>query len=137
MRPEQIISLYAERWNIEVFFEGIRACMGFETQRGWTNRTIGRTTPCLFGVFSLVVLLAARRFPEELPIRQTAWYIKEQATFRDVLAAIREHLWTNGIAGEDPESVWNNTVTSPFSDDYRLIPTYMFTAMQDMACYAA
>ena len=41
--PEQIATCYAQRWNIEVFFEEVRACLGFETQRGWSNRTIGRT----------------------------------------------------------------------------------------------
>jgi hypothetical protein len=137
MKPEEILSLYADRWNIEVFFEEVRACMGYETQRGWTNRTIGRTTPCLFGVFSLVVLLAKRLFPNELPIRQAAWYTKKHATFRDVLAAVREHLWENGFAGFEHKITQNNKGESPFDAEYRLIPAHLFVAMQEMACYAA
>ncbi len=137
MKPEEIVALYAERWNIEVFFEGVRACLGFETQRGWTNRTIGRATPCLLGIFSIVVILAKRLCPEGLPVRQAAWYVKEQATFRDALCAVREHRWTSGFGFPDPKSVRHNTVESPFHADYRLIPAYLFTAMQEMACYAA
>jgi hypothetical protein len=137
MTPEQIVLLYAERWNIEVFFEEVRACMGFETQRGWSNRTIGRSTPCLFGIFTLVVILAKRLFPEGLPIRQAAWYPKEQATFRDVLCAVREHLWTSGFAIPDPKSTSHNTGGSSIYTDHRLIPAYLFAAMQEMACYAA
>jgi hypothetical protein len=131
--PDQIVACYAQRWNIEVFFEEVRACLGFETQRGWCKSTIGRTTPCLFGVFSLVVVLAKRLFPQELPIRQTAWYAKEEATFRDALSAVREHLWQHNIMPERQ----NNRAISLKTPDMCLIPTAIFTAMREIACYAA
>ena len=138
---EQILASYAERWSIEVFFEEVRACLGFETQRGWSNRTIGRTTPCLFGVFSLVVVQTRRLYPTGLPIRQAAWYVKEEATFRDVLCAVREHLWQhrlrdggqqNGEAGAS-----ENTTGSSKRDDLCAIPRSVLTALQEIACYAA
>lgn len=91
--PEQILAWYTLRWNIEVTFEEMRACMGLQTQRHWATRAIGRGTPCLFAVFTIVVLLAKRLYPDGLPVQQSAWYAKEQATYRDVLAAVREHLW--------------------------------------------
>jgi hypothetical protein len=131
-QPDHIVACYAERWNIEVFFEEVRACMGFETQRGWCSSTIGRTTPCLFGVFSFVVVLAKRLFPQELPIRQTAWYTKEDASFRDALSAVREHLWQHNIMPERQ----NNKAWSLKSTDMRLIPAPIFAAMQEIACYA-
>jgi hypothetical protein len=131
--PAQIVASYAERWNIEVFFEEVRACMGFETQRGWCESTIGRTTPCLFGIFSLVVVMAKRLFPQELPIRQTAWYTKDDATFRDALSAVREHLWQHNIMPQRQ----NNRTGSPKTTDMCLIPTAIFTAMREIACYAA
>jgi len=90
---EQIIAWYVSRWNLEVTFEELRAFLGFETQRGWADRTIERTTPCLFGIFSLVTLMAKLLHPTDLPVRQTAWYPKEDATFSDALAAVRLHLW--------------------------------------------
>jgi len=129
---ESIIASYADRWNIEVFFEEVRACLGFETQRGWTNRTIGRTTPCLFGAFSLIVVLAHRLHPVSLPIRQCAWYTKDEATFRDALSAVRSHLWTANQSPRDSK----NRLVSPNFHDMTQIQTSVLATLQDMACYA-
>ena len=136
MSAEKIVGLYAERWNIEVLFEEIRACLGFETQRGWSKSTIGRTTPCLFGIFSLVVRLAKRLFPETLPIRQSAWYSKEEATFRDVIGAVREHLWTSSCLTKVIQNPQNNITTSPIDNDYCLIPASFLAALREVAYYA-
>lgn len=38
----------------------MRAHLGVETQRQWSHTAIARTTPCLFALFSIVTLLAAR-----------------------------------------------------------------------------
>ena len=115
-----------------MFFEEVRACLGFETQRGWTRWTIGRTTPCLFGVFSLVVLLAKDLHPEELPVRQAAWYTKEEATFRDVLSAVKKHLWEHNL----PQSWQGNRIASAKTPDMYLISHQLFHAMREIACYA-
>lgn len=88
-----IVDAYVGRWNPEVTFEELRAQLGFETQRGWCDRTIERTTPSLFSTFSLVVLMAHVRHPVHLPLRQTAWYPKDEATLSDALAAVRRDLW--------------------------------------------
>lgn len=82
---KQIILWFVARWNIEVSFEELRAHLSFETQREWSDKTIERTTPCLFGIFSLVVLMTKVLHPETLPIRQLCWYPKEEATFIDAL----------------------------------------------------
>ena len=94
--PQQIIEWFLPRWNIEVTFEELRAHLGVETQRQWSDRAIARTTPCLFGLFSLVTLLALRLVADgEIPVAQTAWYRKDQATFSDVIAFVRRHLWAS------------------------------------------
>jgi hypothetical protein len=122
----QIIAWFIARWNIEVTFEEVRAFLGFETQRQWSTRAIERTTPCLFGIFSLVVLMAKVRYPERLPIRQIAWYKKEDATFSDVLAAIRRDLW----GGTDYRR-------SPDDPDLLLFPSDLAVSLMEMACYSA
>lgn len=103
----QIIAWYVPRWSIEVTFAEARAHLGFETQRQWSTPAIARTTPCLLGLFSVVVLMAKVLYPEQLPIRQTAWYVKEEATFADALAAVRTHLratwnWPGSVPEADP-----------------------------------
>lgn len=113
------------RWNIEVTFEELRAFLGFETQRQWSDRAIERTTPGLFGIFSLVTLMAKVLYPTELPVRQTSWYIKNEATFSDALAAVRRHLWSR-----------LNYERSPQNPDLFLIPQAAFFSLMDSACYS-
>src|SRR5438034_2394227 len=100
----EIVQRYLTRWNIEVTFAELRAHLGFETQRHWATRAIGRVTPCLFGLFSLVVLLAKQLHPERLPRREMGWYQKEEATFSDALAAVRRQLWNPEGVNSAPET---------------------------------
>jgi hypothetical protein len=120
----EIVQRYLARWNIEVTFAELRAHLGFETQRHWSPRAIGRVTPCLFGLFSLVVLLAKRLYPERLPGRETSWYRKEEATFSDALAAVRRQLWS-------PESMQSASET-----ERCLIPRALLTGLQHVASYS-
>jgi len=109
-----------------VTFEDLRAHLGFETQRQWSDRAIERTTPCLFGVFSLVVIMAKLLYPQGLPIRQAEWYPKDEAAFSDVLAAVRRHLWEGA-----------NNCYSLNSDEMILIPRSALFSLLDVACYTA
>lgn len=91
---EQIIELFVERWSIEVTFEEVRAHVGVETQRQWSDGAIARTTPALMGMFSLVCLMAnALLEGAELEKGEAAWYRKENGTFSDVLTLVRKKLW--------------------------------------------
>src|SRR6266496_2265610 len=82
------------RWPIEVTFEESRVHLGVETQRQWSDLAIERSTPCLFGLYSLVVLLGLVLHPNgAIPVRQTAWYPKTQATFSYILATVRWPVW--------------------------------------------
>jgi hypothetical protein len=58
--PLQIIRWFILRWQIEVTFQEVRAHLGVETQRQWSDQAITRTTPCLLALFSIVTLLAAQ-----------------------------------------------------------------------------
>jgi hypothetical protein len=121
----QIMAWVIARWNIEVTFEEIRAHLGFETQRQWSDRAIERTSPCLLGLFSLVVLMAQTLHPETLPPQQTAWYAKSEATFSDALAAVRRDLWSR-----------MNYDTSSRDDNLTLIPQPMLRSLLNIACYS-
>jgi len=95
-RAEQIIEWFVMRWSVEVTFEEAREHLGLETQRQWSDLAIARTTPCLLGLFSLVVLLVHRLQPDwKIPILTTAWYKKTEATFSDCLVLVRKHLWNS------------------------------------------
>ena len=91
---EQIVNDFMKRWSLEVTFEEGRAYLGIETQRQWSDRAIERSTPLLFGLYSLVILFGRALHPDgHIPVAQAAWYRKQTATFHDVLALIRRHLW--------------------------------------------
>ncbi len=91
--PEQIIAWFILRWRLEVTFQEVRAHLGVETQRQWSDLAIARTTPALFGLFSLVTLAAHELYQEQVfwP-RRDAWYCKTLPTFSDALATLRESL---------------------------------------------
>jgi hypothetical protein len=92
--PETIVEWFVLRWNVEVTFEEGRRHLGLETQRQWSDKAIARTTPALLGLFSLVCLMAYRLLDVmQLPLQSTAWYLKQEATFSDVLAFVRRAIW--------------------------------------------
>ena len=100
---EQIICDEISRWSLEVTFEEGRAHLGIETQRQWSDRAIERSTPLLFGLYSLVTLFGRALHPKgHIPVAQTAWYRKHTATFLDVLALVRQHLWGYGTFPTSP-----------------------------------
>jgi hypothetical protein len=122
---EQIVGWYIDRRAIEVTFEEVRAHLGVETQRQWSSRAVGRTTPCLLGLFSLVMLVAPRLHAGALPVRAAAWHLKADPTFSDVLAAVRRHLW---MARNRP---------SLAADGPGRFPNHLVDTLIEAACYAA
>jgi hypothetical protein len=127
LRPEQILSWFVLRWQMETTFEEVRAHLGVETQRQWNDLAIARTTPVLLGLFSLVTLLADRQYArEEIEVRQAAWYIKERATFSDALASVRRQLWPSAVSAMLP----------PESEVQKL-PLLLLERFADTLCYAA
>lgn len=112
--PPTLIRNFVVRWSLEVTFEESRAHLGIETQRQWSDLAIERTTPALFGLFSLVVLMAnSLRCQQELPFEQTAWYRKEYATFHDLLRFVRRHIWQHRLfqTGVHLPDIWKISPT--------------------------
>ncbi len=59
---------------MEVTFHEVRAHLGVETQRQWSDLAILRTTPALLALFSLVTIFAHQLLQgQPLPVRQAAW----------------------------------------------------------------
>ena len=56
--PTQILEWFVLRWQLEVTFQEVRAHLGVETQRQWSDLAIARTTPILMGLFSWTTLAA-------------------------------------------------------------------------------
>jgi len=112
---------------IEVTFHEVRAHLGVETQRQWSDLAILRTTPALLALFSLVTIFAHQLLGEQpFPIRQAAWYSKALPTFSDTLAFVRQHLWPSAFFS-----------VSSREDDTVQIPRALFDRFVDTLAFAA
>jgi DDE superfamily endonuclease len=125
--PAQILAWFVRRWTMEVTLEETRAHLGIETQRQWSDWAIGRTTPALFGLYSLVTLLAHSLPPAQTRlVRTAAWYAKPRPTFSDALAVVRRELWSHYYFSR-----------SRTKSEVVEIPRSLLERLTDTVCYAA
>jgi DDE superfamily endonuclease len=128
--PKKILRWFVTRWQLEVTFQEMRRHLGFETQRQWSDMAIGRTTPALLGLFSLVALFAHQRIREAAGVfrRQAAWYHKRHPTFSDALALVRKELWA-----QEQQTFYG----SPWEADTIKVPRVFMERLTEAVCYAA
>ena len=126
--PTQILEWFVLRWQLETTFQEVRAHLGMETQRQWSDLAIARTTPILLGLFSWTTL-AAHALQKHHPITQrtAAWYDKSSPTFVDAIALVRRHLW---LASE-------GFSLSAAASDVQELPASLYRRMVDSLAYAA
>lgn len=90
LSEEQIVETYAMRWSQEVTHREAREYLGVEAQRQWSDLAIERSTPLLFGIYSLTFLLGHQLYEQDsVSLSQTSWYRKEEPAFSDLLNAVR------------------------------------------------
>jgi hypothetical protein len=125
--PLQIADWFIQRWQVELTFEEVRAHLGVETQRQWSDKAIARTTPALLGLFSWITL-AAHVLQDQLalPVRQAAWYSKVLPTFSDAIAFVRSYLWPRSHIFR----------LSPIEPDIVKLPRSLAVRLVDTLCYA-
>ncbi len=128
-KPERIISWFVRRWQMEVTFQEVRQRLGFETQRHWSEKAVGRTTPVVLSLFSVVTLLAHRSMAKSTPaaVRGAAWYDKRHPTFTDALALVRKELWAR-------EATFSGSAAET---DTVKVPREFMERLTDAVCYAA
>jgi hypothetical protein len=93
----QVIETYTGRWSLETTFQEMRSYLGLETTCGWTEPTVLRVAPCLFGLYTVVAALYV-----QLPARRrlaglVAWLGKDSVTFSDALTTVRQWLWVEWV----------------------------------------
>ncbi len=126
--PIRIVEWFALRWRIEVTFQEVRAHLGVETQRQWSDLAIARTTPALLALFSWITLAAELlRREGSVPTRSAAWYAKSEPTFSDAIALARHHMWR---ASE-------TFCVSKRKPDIVKVPALLFNRLIESLTYAA
>jgi hypothetical protein len=124
---QAILEWFILRWQMEVTFHEVRAHLGVETQRQWSDLAILRTTPALLALFSLVTVFAHQLLQgQPLPVRQATWYTKALPTFSDTLAFVRQHLWPVTLS-----------YMSPAKPDMIEIPRALFERLTQTLAFAA
>jgi hypothetical protein len=126
-KPEQILSWFALRWQMETTFQEARRHLGVEMQRQWSDMAIRRTTPALLSLFSLVTLFAHNRMEQSMQtVRRAAWYRKPSPTFSDALALVRKELWAH--------LTFQRSLREP---DTVKVPRAFVEHLTETLCYAA
>jgi hypothetical protein len=126
-KPQDILAWFVSRWQVEVTFEEVRAHLGVETQRQWSDKAILRTTPALLALFSIVTLWTHDLTKSRaLKPRITAWYPKSVLTFSDAIAAVRREIWHHQIS----------SMSRPRRDSIE-IPRHIWRRVENALAYAA
>jgi hypothetical protein len=124
---EQMLTWFVRRWTIEVTLEEARAHLGMETQRQWNARAMGRVTPALLSLYSIITLTAYLLIEKGATCgRSTAWYGKTRPTFSDAIALVRRHLWEH-----------LHFSMSPQETDMIKVPRALLERFTEALCYAA
>jgi hypothetical protein len=128
-KPEQIISWFVRRWQMESTFQEVRQRLGFETHRHWSELAVRRTAPALLGLFSIVTLFAHKYMTKKgaNAVRGAAWYEKQRPTFSDTLALVRKELWAR-------EATFCGSLAE--SDTVK-VPRALIERLTDVVCYTA
>jgi len=123
----QIVEWFVLRWTVEVTLHEVRAHLGVETQRQWSDLAILRSTPALLGLFSLVPIFAQQLLDgQTFRVGQAACYSKGLPTFSDTLAFVRQHLWPSACFSVSSSE--GDTVQIPRALFDRLVETLAFAA---------
>ena len=93
MKPQQMVECYTQRWSIETTFQECREYLKLESPKGYGQQTVLRFTPCLFGLYTVVVLLYLQ-LPRSSSTRSVVfWKGKSTVTFSDMMTCVRRALW--------------------------------------------
>jgi hypothetical protein len=93
MKPQQMVACYTPRGSIETTFQECREYLKLESTKGYGKHPVLRFTPCLFGLYTMVVLLYLQLPSSSNTLRAICWRGKSMVTFSDRLTGVRRALW--------------------------------------------
>jgi hypothetical protein len=93
LSPQPIVEGYTPRWSLETTCQECRAYLKWASTKCYRQQTVLRLIPCVFGLYTLVVVLY-------LPLPQSlqapgvvCWRGKSTVTFSDRLSCVRWTVW--------------------------------------------
>jgi hypothetical protein len=124
--PKSIVEGYTGRWSQETTFQEMRPSLGLETTRGWSQSTVLRVVPCLFGLYSVVALCYARLRSRGRATARVDWPGKQGTTFSDAITTVRRWLWSDWVFAHHGQG-------QPFSKPPRGLRETLFSALAPAA----
>jgi hypothetical protein len=115
LRPAEIVTSYARRWSIECTFQECRAHLRSATTRGWCRRTVLRSSPCLFGLYSVVAILY-HALPASKRSGSVRWPGKSGVTSSDAVCSVRLWLWSEWVFPRAGERAGLTKLPGPLRD---------------------
>ena len=93
MKPQQMVERDTPRWSIATTFQECREHLKRESTKSDGHQTVLRFTLCVFGLYTMVVLLYLQ-LPYPLnSLSPGFWRGKSTVTFADMIVCVRRALW--------------------------------------------
>jgi hypothetical protein len=116
MTPQQIVACDTPRWSIETTFQECREDLKLESTKGDGQPTVLRCTPCVFGLYTLVVRLYLQLPYPSSPLSAVFWRGKSTVTFSDMMTCVRRALWAQRVFQTAAASQQFSTLSQSLQD---------------------
>jgi hypothetical protein len=95
----EILSAYANRWALEVTFEGAKQVLGLEDPANRLPKAVRRTAPLALVLYSLIVVWFDAVGHEKVRFPERPWYRrKKEPSFQDMVTTLRRCSWEEKLA---------------------------------------
>jgi hypothetical protein len=99
MTPQEILSIFSQRWAIEVTHFNCKQHLGLEDPANRVPLAVQRTAPMAMFLYSLTVLWFATEGQAELQFPDRPWYDwKCEPSFADMLTTLRRKSWEDKLS---------------------------------------
>lgn len=118
--PHEILSIFSQRWSIEVTHFDCKQHLGLEDPANRTPRAVERTAPMAMFLYSLTIVWFATEGHADLQFPDRPWYAwKSEPSFADMLTTLRRKSWDEKLSKV-------SLATTPDDNPARLL-TYLAT----------
>jgi hypothetical protein len=116
LTPTAIVEEYTGRWSCETTYQECKNLLGLGSTRCRKDNSVLREVPCLFALYSLIMVIYASLNPDGKRSFIFDWPGKKDVSFSDALATVRRFLWREGIFQHADKSRAFEKTSSEFQD---------------------
>jgi hypothetical protein len=111
--PKEILSIFSQRWSIEVTHFDCKQHLGLEDPANRTPLAVERTAPMAMFLYSLTIVWFATAGHADLQFPDRPWYAwKSEPSFADMLTTLRRKSWDEKLSQVSPATTPEDNPTS-------------------------